>query len=117
MRIALIHAVQVAIQPLEDAFQRHWPHAEHINLLDDALSVDRNRASAHLCARELRDQRGHHRDSIHLLATFAPSVDSMARELEALAPTRARDAVARVVKCPVLASADSAVLAMRKLLG
>jgi hypothetical protein len=41
----------------------------------------------------------------------------MARELEALAPTRARDAVARVVKCPVLASPDSAVLAMRKLLG
>ena len=46
MRIALIHAVPVAILPVEDAFQRHWPQAERINLLDDALSVDRNRAGA-----------------------------------------------------------------------
>lgn len=41
MRIALIHAVQVAMQPVEDAFQRHWPQAERVNLLDDSLSVDR----------------------------------------------------------------------------
>src|SRR5687767_11494869 len=44
MRIALIHAVRVAMQPVEDAFRRHWPDAERINLLDDALSVDRDRA-------------------------------------------------------------------------
>jgi Asp/Glu/hydantoin racemase len=44
MRIALIHAVRVAMQPVEDAFRRHWPQAERINLLDDALSVDRERA-------------------------------------------------------------------------
>jgi len=43
MRIALIHAVRVAMQPVEDAFRRHWPQAERMNLLDDSLSVDRSR--------------------------------------------------------------------------
>jgi aspartate/glutamate racemase len=42
-RIALIHAVAVAMQPVEEAFRRHWPEAERVNLLDDSLSVDRNR--------------------------------------------------------------------------
>lgn len=42
-RIALIHAVQVAIQPVEDAFVKLWPEAERINLLDDSLSPDRER--------------------------------------------------------------------------
>jgi len=45
MRIALIHAVQVAMPPVAEAFARHWPEAELVNLLDDALSVDRERAS------------------------------------------------------------------------
>ena len=44
MRIALIHAVRVAMQPVEDAFRRHWPEAERVNLLDDALPGDRDRA-------------------------------------------------------------------------
>jgi hypothetical protein len=46
MRIALIHAVRVAMQPVDDAFARHWPQAERLSLLDDALSVDRERAGA-----------------------------------------------------------------------
>jgi aspartate/glutamate racemase len=45
-RIALVHAVKVAIAPVEDAFRRHWPEAELINLLDDSLSRDRNREGA-----------------------------------------------------------------------
>lgn len=43
MRIALIHAVRVAMQPVEDAFRRHWPEIERMNLLDDSLSMDRAR--------------------------------------------------------------------------
>jgi len=46
VRIALVHAVRVAIAPVEDAFRRHWPEAELINLLDDSLSRDRNRDGA-----------------------------------------------------------------------
>jgi Asp/Glu/hydantoin racemase len=45
-RIALVHAVKVAIAPVEDAFRRHWPDAELSNLLDDSLSRDRNRQGA-----------------------------------------------------------------------
>ena len=41
MRIGLIHAVQVAIDPINQAFARQWPDAECMNVLDDRLSVDR----------------------------------------------------------------------------
>ena len=211
MRIALIHAVRLAMQPVDEAFRRHWPGVERMNLLDDALSPDRDRAgalTAELSARisalanyaisagasgilytcsafgEAIDavrQRVRmpvlkpneamfaeaiaHGSRLGLLATSPASVGSMARELEALAPraeletacvpqalaalqagdgaqhdallaavapklshcdalmlaqfstARAREAVARVVKCPVLTSPDSAVLAMRRALG
>jgi Asp/Glu/hydantoin racemase len=43
IRIALIHAVRVAIQPIEEAFARLWPETERMNLLDDSLSRDRAR--------------------------------------------------------------------------
>src|ERR1044071_9981314 len=46
VRIALVHAVKVAIAPVEDAFRRHWREAELSNLLDDSLSRDRNRQGA-----------------------------------------------------------------------
>ena len=208
MRIALIHAVRVAMPPVEDAFTRHWPQAERINLLDDALSVDRERAGAltvELSARisalanyaisagasgilytcsafgeaieavqarvrmpVLKPNEAMFAEALALgarlglLATFPASIGSMAKELKALAPhveletacvpqaltalqagdgaqhdallaavapklghcdalmlaqfstARARDALAAVVECPVLASPDSAVLAMRR---
>jgi aspartate/glutamate racemase len=40
-RIALIHATALAIAPVRAAFERHWPQARRMNLLDDSLSVDR----------------------------------------------------------------------------
>lgn len=40
-RIALIHAVAVAMAPIEEAFRKLWPQAERMNLFDDTLSVDR----------------------------------------------------------------------------
>ena len=40
-RIALIHAVTVAIDPVRDAFAELWPEAETVNILDDSLSPDR----------------------------------------------------------------------------
>lgn len=40
-RIALIHAVTVAIEPIADAMRELWPQARAMNLLDDALSPDR----------------------------------------------------------------------------
>ena len=42
-RVALIHAVTVAIEPVHDAFRRSWPEATCTNLLDDSLSPDLER--------------------------------------------------------------------------
>ena len=42
-RIALVHAVTVAIEPVHDAFRRLWPEAMCTNLLDDSLSPDLER--------------------------------------------------------------------------
>ena len=42
-RIALIHAVTVAIDPVRDAFAELWPEAATVNILDDSLSPDRAR--------------------------------------------------------------------------
>lgn len=43
MRIALIHAVTVAMAPVHEAFARLWPAAECTDILDTSLSLDRER--------------------------------------------------------------------------
>lgn len=45
-RIALIHAVTVAMDPIASAFASGWPEAECVNVLDDSLSPDRARDDA-----------------------------------------------------------------------
>jgi Asp/Glu/hydantoin racemase len=42
-RIALIHAVSVAMAPVHDAFRQLWPSAECVDILDTSLSRDRER--------------------------------------------------------------------------
>lgn len=42
-RIVLIHAVTVAMAPVQDAFRRLWPEARCSNLLDDTLGPDLER--------------------------------------------------------------------------
>ena len=42
-RIVLLHATPLAMEPVRQAFATHWPEAETVNLLDDFLSVDRDR--------------------------------------------------------------------------
>jgi len=43
LRIALIHAVTVAMAPVHAAFAQRWPEAEVTDLLDTALAPDRER--------------------------------------------------------------------------
>lgn len=53
-RVALIHAVSVAIDPIKEAFSELWPEAEVVNILDDSLGPDRAAArelSAHMSSR------------------------------------------------------------------
>ena len=42
-RIALIHAVAVAMAPVHDCFRQLWPEAECVDILDTSLSRDRER--------------------------------------------------------------------------
>ena len=42
-RIALIHAVTVAMAPVHDSFRQLWPEAECVDILDTSLSRDRER--------------------------------------------------------------------------
>ncbi|WP_428375256.1 aspartate/glutamate racemase family protein [Lichenicoccus sp.] len=42
-RIVLLHATPVAMEPIRSAFAQRWPEAEPVNLLDDALTIDRAR--------------------------------------------------------------------------
>ena len=39
-RIALIHATALAMEPIQHAFERLWPQAQCMNVLDDSLSRD-----------------------------------------------------------------------------
>lgn len=39
-RIALIHALSHSVAPVNAAFERDWPEARRMNLLDDSLSAD-----------------------------------------------------------------------------
>lgn len=39
-KIAIIHAVRVAVSPIEKTFERLWPDAELVNILDETLSRD-----------------------------------------------------------------------------
>jgi Asp/Glu/hydantoin racemase len=45
-RIALVHALEASIAPINDALRRDWPEAGRMNLLDDSLSADLDRAGA-----------------------------------------------------------------------
>ena len=54
-RIALIHALAHSVGPINDAFERSWPDAIRMNLLDDSLSADLSRSGHGL------DDAMHHR--------------------------------------------------------
>ncbi len=43
-RVAIVHATRNSVQPIMDAFAKHWPEAEPINLLDESLLIDRRLA-------------------------------------------------------------------------
>jgi len=45
-RIVLVHATAVSLEPTRLAFLQAWPEAETVNVLDDSLSVDLQRAGS-----------------------------------------------------------------------
>ena len=92
-RVALIHAVKVAIAPVEDAFKRLWPEAKLVNLLDDSLSVDR--ASSVELTPEMKKR-------IAALAAYAVDGGADAILYTCSAFGEAIEAVQRAQKIPVL---------------
>src|SRR5581483_9823330 len=88
LRIALIHATPVAIEPIESAFRTHWPEAELMNVLDDSLSRDRARSldiAPEMIARFERLARYAHdygaRGVLFTCSAFGPAIEAAARAL------------------------------------
>ena len=85
-RIALIHATPLAMQPVQAAFERHWPQALRMNLLDDSLSADRAREGrlADAMVRRFVDlacyaQRTGCTGILFTCSAFGPAIEAAAR--------------------------------------
>ena len=92
-RISLIHAVTVAIEPVQQAFARLWPESTCTNLLDDSLGPDRAR-NADLTS----DMAGR----INALARYAASTGADGILFTCSAFGKAIEDAARQVEIPVL---------------
>ncbi|MEZ5816781.1 MAG: aspartate/glutamate racemase family protein [Hyphomicrobiaceae bacterium] len=92
-RVVLIHAVQVAMAPIEQAFQRLWPDPERVNILDDSLSVDRGQS---------RDLTPAMFDRFQRLGAYARDIGADGILFTCSAFGEAIDAVARAHPMPVL---------------
>jgi Asp/Glu/hydantoin racemase len=89
MRIALIHATALSMAPIDAAFERHWPEAERMHLLDDSLSRDREREGelTHAMVDRFIDlatyAKGTGADAIlFTCSAFGPAIEAAGRSVE-----------------------------------
>lgn len=124
IRIALIHAVQVAIQPVEAAFVKLWPEAERINFLDDSLSPDRERDGrlTESMTKRIRALADYAFDAgadgvLYTCSAFGPAIDAAKRVHAApiLKPNEAmfEEALARGTRIGMLATFEPSVASMQ----
>lgn len=92
-RIALIHATALSLAPINAAFERHWPEAELMHLLDDSLSRDREREA------ELSDAMV---ERFITLASYAKGAGARALLFTCSAFGPAIEAAGRAVEIPTL---------------
>lgn len=124
MRIALIHAVRVAMDPVRDAFDRLWPEADLMNLLDDSFSADLARSGA--ITQEIFDRIGALADYgvaagaegvLYTCSAFGPPIEAVQARLDCpvLKPNEAmfRDAVRDAERIGLLASFEPSIAPMR----
>lgn len=122
-RIALVHAVAVAVDPVLEAFATLWPQARPFNLLDDALSPDREAQPelAPALAHRIVALGRYARDAgalgvLYTCSAFGPAIEAAARELDVpvLKPNEAMfgDALARGGAIAMLATFAPAVDSM-----
>ena len=86
-RIALIHAVEVAVPPIRAAFEELWPEAVLANILDDSLSPDRARDAGLTPAisDRIRDLGSYAVRSgadgvLYTCSAFGPAIEAVQRE-------------------------------------
>ena len=92
-RIVLIHAIEMAINPIMRAFEVHWPEVETINILDDSLSRDRAKSDTLDCKMM---------DRFLKLGDYALSIDADGILFTCSAFGPAIEAVAKQHEIPVL---------------
>ena len=92
-RIALVHAVKPAMQPIADAFRELWPEADCANILDDSLSRDRQKTAELTPAMYAR---------FDALGVYAADIGADGLLFTCSAFGDAIDAVARKASFPVL---------------
>ncbi len=92
-RIVLIHAVRVAMEPIESAFSRAWPEAELVNILEDSLSPDLEAAGISTLAMTKR---------IVTLAQYGSDIGATAILFTCSAFGEAIDAAKTALSIPVL---------------
>jgi Asp/Glu/hydantoin racemase len=124
-KIALIHAVMAAMQPIEDAFLRLWPEAERVNILDDSLPRDREKSveiSHNLLQRF--DALGQYTRQVgangilFTCSAFAPAIEAVARaqSVPVLKPNEAmfEDALDRGRRVGMLATFEPSIGSMEQ---
>lgn len=86
-RIALIHAVEVAMAPIRAAFDELWPEAVLVNVLDDSLSPDRAREAelTPAISDRIRDLgtyavRSGADGVLYTCSAFGPAIEAVQRE-------------------------------------
>ena len=122
-RVALIHAVAVAIDPVREAFAALWPEARPFNLLEDALSPDRERDAELVPALAQRivalgryAREAGARGILYTCSAFGPAIEAYAREADVpvLKPNEAMfaDALAQGRRVGLLATFAPSVASM-----
>lgn len=122
-RVALIHAVAVAIDPVREAFAALWSEARPFNLLEDALSPDRERDSelapalaARIVALGRYAREAGARGILYTCSAFGPAIEAFAREADVpvLKPNEAMfaDALAQGRRVGLLATFAPSVASM-----
>ena len=124
-RIALVHAVTVAMAPIRDALATLWPDARVQQLLDDALSPDREldgelttamraRITALACYAHACGAQG----VLYTCSAFGPAIDDAKRAVPVpvLKPNEAMfaDALARGRTIGMLATFEPSVASMQE---
>lgn len=99
-RIALIHAVDVAIPPTHAAFATLWPEAALMNLFDDTLSPDRAaegaltpRMSARIMALARYAAEAGAAGILFTCSAFGPAIEAAARALHPLPVLKPNEAM------------------------